>query len=155
MPLAFLAALAVPPAAVLARNRFAAHTVRALVITAPVTWFITTLAVSWMLSDPSDISTAFFFLFLVAPCLGVPLTAVIATRAVGIRGQVASAVILAFLGWVAGLVALWLVSLVSELRAAGLPDHFWEGALILALPTCYATCGAVVAAGLGGQRPSR
>lgn len=146
---AHLIALAAAPAAILLSGRRLAPGSRpALFLTVPATWLIATAALCWLLPDPSDISASLLFFFVVVPCIGIPVAAIVATRLVRTRGRLVSALLLSLLGWICGLgVGL----LVGANSTAGLPYYFWVYAVGLALPATYAACGAVVAAGLGDR----
>jgi hypothetical protein len=139
-----LVALAAAPAAILlASQRLAPRSALALVITALVTLLIATVVLCWFVPDPSDIGVLIGFYYVVVPCLCIPIAAIIATRLVPTRGRIVSALLLAMFGWIAGIAVGMLVG-ANDL--AGVPNPFWDYALGLALPTVYASCGAVLAA---------
>ena len=139
----FVLALVAAPAAMLLGGRgLAAGSRRALVVTSVATWLLATVALSLLLGDPSDLFAALLFYFVVLPCTGAPLAALIATRLVRTRGRFVSALLLAFLGWIVGIVAtMYTMRLLSS-------RDVWENSQVLALPALYASCGAVLAAGL-------
>lgn len=146
MSVYLIAVIAAPAAVLLAGGRLAAGSRRSLIITVLATWLTATATMSGV--DPSDIGAFFFVFLVVAPCLSIPTAAIVATRLVRARGQLVAALSLSWLGWIAGVVVLFLL---AAQVAAGWPKHFWDYALLLALPAIYSACGAVVAAGLGNR----
>jgi hypothetical protein len=150
LSLAHLIALAAPPAAIVLRgSRLAPRSKPALFVTVLATWLFATVALSWLLPDPSDISAFYLFFLVVVPGMTIPVAALVATRMVRIRGRLVSAVVLSSVGWIVGLVVGLIVgSLGSPHAAIELPYYFWMYALDLALPATYAACAAIVAAGL-------
>lgn len=156
LSVAFLIALAAPLTAILlSGRRLAAASRRAVIPTGLATWVLTTVALCWLVPDPSDIGALLTVFFLVVPWIGIPLAAILATLLVGVRGRrgwaFVQALVLALLGWIAGVVVV--VVFLDASHAAALPCDFWDWdyAYALALPACYSACGAVVAAGLGAR----
>lgn len=145
-PMFLLVTIAVPTAILLAGGRLAAGSRVSLVLTSLTTLMITAAVLTWLLPDPSNISAALLFYFVLMPCTGAPIAAVVATRLVRTRGRLLSALTLAFLGWIAGIVALMVATRITGW--ARWPYYFWDYALSLAPPAIYSACGAVVAAGV-------
>jgi hypothetical protein len=134
-PTCILALLAVPALVMLMGGR-----VRVLLPTILVTWLVTTFALAYMLSDPSDLTAFYFFFLVVTPSIGITLAAVLATQLAKLRGHLLSVLGMALLGWIAGLV----VGLLSDMYIVdgGLPSYFWVYASALALPATYAGSAA-------------
>lgn len=122
-------------------GRLAPGSRRALAITTVVTWTSATLADLLFCPDPSDIgATILLFLFFL-PGITVPIAVLVATRLLHRRREVVAASIVAGLGWIAGLVIVY----IAPYGATSL----WMRALEVAPPAIYIASGAIIGAGFG------
>ncbi len=134
----FLAAL--PAAILLGAKRMAAGTRVALLVTIALTWTAATLAYAWFCPDPSDLSAVIRFFLIILPALAIPTAAFVATRIVHRPGETIAAMLLGMLGWIVGIVVLFVAPFGSADLAAR--------AFLVAPPAILIASGAVLAAGL-------
>jgi hypothetical protein len=106
--------------------------VHVLVPTVLVTWLVSTFALAYMLRDPSDLTTFYFYFVVVTPSLGIPLAAVLATQLAKLHGRPDGS-------WDSS--SPTCTSCPADCRA-----YFWAYAAALALPATYAGSAAACAA---------